>query len=48
MTFAAIGIANVENRPGSMVLNEPEMQLRVWDEVSAKLESIQPGIMAGV
>ena len=31
-----------------MVLNEPEMQLRVWDEVSAKLESIQPGVMAGI
>lgn len=31
-----------------MVLDEPEMQLRVWDEVSAKLESIQPGIMAGL
>lgn len=42
------GIADAENRPGSMVLDEPEMQLRVWDEVSAKLESIQPGIMAGL
>ena len=31
-----------------MVLDEPEIQLRVWDEVSAKLESIQPGIMSGV
>ena len=41
-------IANAENRPAPMVLNEPEMQQRVWDEISAKLESIQPGIMASV
>lgn len=31
-----------------MVLDEPEMQQRVWDEVSAKLERIRPGIMASV
>ncbi|MCJ1455159.1 hypothetical protein MMC28_005513 [Mycoblastus sanguinarius] len=35
-------------QPAPMVLNEPETQQKVWDEVSAKLETIQPGIMASV
>lgn len=26
----------------------PEIQKRVWDELSAKLEKIQPGIMVNV
>lgn len=35
-------------QPGPNVLNDPEMQQRVWNEVTAELESTQPGIMANV
>ena len=31
-----------------MVLNEPQTQQKVWDEISRKLESIQPGIVATI
>lgn len=34
--------------PAPMVLNEPQTQQKVWDEISNKLESIQPGIMANI
>lgn len=36
--------------PGPLVRGEegPEIQKRVWDELSAKLEKIQPGIMSNV
>lgn len=40
----------VTYRPGQLVVGPegPETQKKVWDELSAKLEKIQPGIMANV
>lgn len=37
-------------QPGPLVIGEegPEIQKRVWDELSAKLEKIQPGILGNV
>ena len=37
-------------RPGPLVSGEegPEIQKKVWDELTTKLEKIQPGIMANV
>ncbi|KAF6217717.1 hypothetical protein HO133_006544 [Letharia lupina] len=37
-------------QPGPLVTSEegPEIQKKVWDELSAKLEKIQPGIMGNV
>lgn len=38
------------DRPGPLVSGAegPKIQKRVWGELSAKLEKIQPGIMANV
>ena len=38
------------SRPGPLVRGKegPEIQQRVWNELSAKLEKIQPGIMGNV
>ena len=37
-------------RPGPLVVGPegPEIQKKVWDELAAKLEKIQPGIMNNV
>ena len=46
-----IDMANSCNyRPGPLVRGEegPEIQTKVWNELSAKLEKIQPGIMNSV
>lgn len=42
--------ANVACRPSPLVLSEEgaKIQKRVWAEISQKLETIQPGIMANV
>ena len=46
-----LDMANLRNyRPAPLVRGEegPQIQAKVWSELSAKLEKIQPGIMNNI